>query len=176
MASEPIDGGQSKEGRAPVKATDVGAVMEAEVEMQEPGTALFDTPIGLCGIAWSALGLRGVQLPETVASAARARLAHRFPGSAERDPSAAILAIIETIRQHLSGCATAYDEAILDFAGVGAWEASVYRAALAIRYGETRTYGALFSAPGGAHTKLRLLEIEGALGPASLPLFAGTIA
>lgn len=190
--------------------------MEAEVEMQEPGTALFDTPIGLCGIAWSALGLRGVQLPEAVASAARARLAHRFPGSAERDPSAAILAIIETIRQHLSGCAAAYDEAILDFAGVGAWEASVYRAALAIRYGETRTYGALaaslgaphgaqavgralgrnpwpivipchrilaadgrtggFSAPGGAHTKLRLLEIEGALGPASLPLFAGTIA
>jgi methylated-DNA-[protein]-cysteine S-methyltransferase len=29
-----------------------------------------------------------------------------------------------------------------------------------------------FSAPGGAATKLRLLEIEGALAPATLPLFA----
>jgi methylated-DNA-[protein]-cysteine S-methyltransferase len=29
-----------------------------------------------------------------------------------------------------------------------------------------------FSAPGGATTKLRLLELEGALSPASLPLFA----
>jgi methylated-DNA-[protein]-cysteine S-methyltransferase len=105
-----------------------------------------------------------------------------------------------------------YDEGIIDFAGIGAWEASVYRAAVAIRYGATRTYGELaaslgapggaqavgqalgrnpwpivipchrilaadgrtggFSAPGGAVTKLRLLEIEGALAPATLPLFA----
>lgn len=211
-----MDGRQSKGGTAAVKATDVGVVMEAKEGMQEPGIALFDTPIGLCGIAWSAHGLRGVQLPETVASAARTRLTRRFPGSPEHDPPASILAIIETIRRHLRGSAETYDEAVLDFAGIGAWEASVYRAALAIRYGETRTYGALaaslgaprgaqavgqalgrnpwpivipchrilaadgrtggFSAPGGAHTKLRLLEIEGALGPASLPLFAGTIA
>jgi methylated-DNA-[protein]-cysteine S-methyltransferase len=31
-----------------------------------------------------------------------------------------------------------------------------------------------FSAPGGVSTKLKLLEVEGALGPASLPLFAQT--
>lgn len=30
-----------------------------------------------------------------------------------------------------------------------------------------------FSAPGGADTKLRMLEIEGALAPETLPLFAG---
>lgn len=184
--------------------------------MQELVAALFDTPIGLCGIAWSADGLRGVQMPEAGVSAARSRLARRFPGSVESEPPGSVLEIIETIRGHLRGSATVYAEAMLDFAGIGAWEASVYRAALAVRYGETRTYGALaaslgapggaqavgqalgrnpwpivipchrilaadgrtggFSAPGGAHTKLRLLEIEGALGPASLPLFAGTIA
>lgn len=180
--------------------------------MQEPGIALFETSIGLCGVAWSARGLRGVQLPEAVASAAGARLARRFPGSAESDPPASVLAIIETIRAHLCGSPARYDEAVLDFAEVGNWEASVYRAALAIRYGETRTYGEMaaslgapggaqavgqalgrnpwpivvpchrilaadgrtggFSAPGGAGTKLRLLEIEGALAPTTLPLFA----
>ena len=30
-----------------------------------------------------------------------------------------------------------------------------------------------FSAPGGADTKLRMLEIEGALSPETLPLFGG---
>ena len=30
-----------------------------------------------------------------------------------------------------------------------------------------------FSAPGGADTKLRMLEIEGALSPDTLPLFGG---
>ena len=31
-----------------------------------------------------------------------------------------------------------------------------------------------FSAPGGTRTKLRILEIEGALKPESLPLFGGS--
>lgn len=178
--------------------------------------SLFDTPIGLCGLVWSDLGLCGVQLPEAGARAARARLARRFPGGREGEPPASMLELIETIRRHLDGSAAIYDETMLDFAGIGAWEASVYRAALVIPYGETRSYGALaaslgapggaqavgqalgrnpwpivvpchrilaadgrtggFSAPGGAATKLRLLEIEGALAPATLPLFAGTAA
>lgn len=185
--------------------------------MAERGRTLFDTPIGRCGIAWSDHGLRGISLPVSGGeAAARASLARRFPAYEDGAPPARVRAAIERIIAHLGGAPTIYSEAELDLDGIGAWEASVYRAALAIPYGETRTYGALaaivgnptgaqavgqalgrnpwpivipchrilaadgrtggFSAPGGAVTKLRLLEIEGALAPASLPLFGGSTA
>ncbi len=45
--------------------------------MTTPGFALFDTAIGRCGIAWSAHGVIGVQLPEANALKTRARLLRR---------------------------------------------------------------------------------------------------
>lgn len=180
--------------------------------MTDSGFALFDTALGVCGIVWGPDGLRGVQLPEPTAAAGRARLARRFPDLEEAPPPAAIRAVIDRIAAHLAGARDDYAGVAIDFARVGEWEASVYRAALAIPSGETRTYGALaavlgepgaaqavgqalgrnpwpivvpchritaadgrtggFSAPGGAVTKLRLLEIEGALAAETLPLFA----
>ena len=179
--------------------------------MDGAGFALFATPIGTCGIAWSAHGLRGVQLPEADDQKALARLERRFPDLAlsTSDP---IAEIIEEIGLHLSGEAVGYRKVKLDFSGVHPFERSVYAAARAIPFGQTRTYGALaaqvgdpqaaqavgqalgrnpwpiiipchritaaegrtggFSAPGGTVTKLRLLEIEGALAPETLPLFA----
>ena len=29
-----------------------------------PGFALFDTPLGTCGVAWNGHGMLGIQLPE----------------------------------------------------------------------------------------------------------------
>ena len=43
------------------------------------GFALFDTPIGACGIAWSERGVAGVQLPEAHEQATRARMRRRLP-------------------------------------------------------------------------------------------------
>ena len=43
--------------------------------------ALFDTPIGCCGIVWSERGIAGVQLPEASAQATRNRILRRFPGA-----------------------------------------------------------------------------------------------
>lgn len=180
--------------------------------MNDSGYALFETPLGACGIAWGPAGLRGLQLPESTDAKALARLAQRFPDLEEASPPDHIQAVIGRIAAHLGGARDDYADVALDFDRVGAWEASVYRAALAIPPGETRTYGALaaslgdpgaaqavgqalgrnpwpivvpchritaadgrtggFSAPGGATTKLTLLEIEGALAVERLPLFA----
>lgn len=180
--------------------------------MDEIEYALFDTPLGACGIAWGAGGIVATRLPEPETSALRARLARRFGGAAEAEPTAAARAAMNLIVAHLGGARIDYADVPLDFGRVGAWEASVYRVARAIPHGETRTYGALaatlgepgaaqavgqalgrnpwpiivpchritgadgraggFSAPGGAATKLRLLEIEGALAAERLPLFA----
>ena len=179
--------------------------------MGAAGFALFETPIGACGIAWTPSGLCGVQLPERDAGSALARLARRFPALAEAD-AGAVGRAVDAIRSHLEGRSVDYRDVRLDLSEVAAFELSVYRAAQAIPFGETRSYGALaaalgapqaaqavgralgrnpwpivvpchritaadgrtggFSAPGGAVTKLRLLEIEGALAPDRLPLFA----
>lgn len=180
--------------------------------MTDRGFALFDSPIGRCAVAWEGDRIVGLQLPEASDSSALARLDRRFRALALAEPPQAIAALIARIVAHLGGTRVDYSLVPLALDRVGAFEASVYRAALAIPWGETRTYGALasglgdpgaaqaigralgrnpwpivvpchrvtaadgrtggFSAPGGAATKLRLLEIEGALAPASLPLFA----
>jgi methylated-DNA-[protein]-cysteine S-methyltransferase len=45
--------------------------------MDARGFALFTTPIGRCGIAWSERGVASCQLPERTPSAARLRLLER---------------------------------------------------------------------------------------------------
>lgn len=180
--------------------------------MSTSGFALFETPIGVCGIAWSEGGLLATRLPEADAARVRSSLVRRYPGLVELAMPPAVAAVAERIAGHLGGERVDYSDVALDQDGVGDWERIVYRAAAAIPSGETRTYGELaralgrpeaaqavgqalgrnpwpvvvpchrilaadgktggFSAPGGARTKLRLLEIEGALAPASLPLFA----
>lgn len=176
------------------------------------GFALFDTPIGACGIAWSEGGIVGLQLPEASDSAALARLRRRFPSPEQAEPPPAIAAAAARIAAFLGGARDDFAELPLDLEGLSAFDRAVYDAARAIPAGETRTYGAVatqlgdpgqaravgqslgrnpwpivipchrvtgaagwaggFSAPGGRATKLKLLEIEGALAPESLPLFA----
>ena len=41
---------------------------------------LFETPVGLCGLAWNERGVVGFQLPEDDTLAMRNRMAKRFPG------------------------------------------------------------------------------------------------
>ena len=182
--------------------------------MHARGFAFFETPVGRCGVAWSEAGLLGTWLPEADPERGRTRLAQRFPGLDEAPMPPTVAAVAERIAAHLGGSRIDYTDVVLDDGAVGEWEMSVYRAAAAIPFGQTRTYGALakqlgrpdgaqavgqalgrnpwpivvpchrilaadgktggFSAPGGARTKLQLLEIEGALAPASLPLFASS--
>lgn len=180
--------------------------------MSDSGYALFDSPIGVCGIAWRPEGLAGVQLPSNGPSAALALLRRRFPMLVQATPPPWVEAAIESICAALSGEARDLASIELDFTGVGAFDAAVYRTAREIPVGATLTYGELaqslgnsgqaravgqalgrnpwpivvpchrvtaaagraggFSAPGGRATKLRLLELEGALAAESLPLFA----
>jgi len=182
--------------------------------MNARGFAWFETPIGACAIAWSEAGLLATRLPEADPGRARSWVARRVPELKEGAMPPPVAAIAGRIAAHLGGARVDYADVALDDGIVGAWERSVYRAAAAIPFGETRTYGALaktlgrpeaaqavgqalgrnpwpivipchrilaadgrtggFSAPGGAETKLRLLEIEGALAPATLPLFASS--
>jgi methylated-DNA-[protein]-cysteine S-methyltransferase len=176
------------------------------------GLALFETALGVCGLAWGPDGLVGVQLPEGDAARTQARLMRRFPELEFVEPSAEAMDAMARVAAFLGGAVDDLRDLALDMAGVGAFDRNVYAEARAIPPGETLTYGALatrlgdpaqaravgqalgrnpwpivvpchritaaegrmggFSAPGGQATKLKLLEIEGALAPDRLPLFA----
>ncbi|MBI5257590.1 MAG: methylated-DNA--[protein]-cysteine S-methyltransferase [Burkholderiales bacterium] len=105
------------------------------------GWAVFDTPIGPCGIAWGPLGVRGAQLPQADAEATRVRMARRFPALAEREPPAQITRLIAALQALLGGEARDLADTRLDFTGVPDFHRRVYAAALAVPPGRTVTYG-----------------------------------
>jgi methylated-DNA-[protein]-cysteine S-methyltransferase len=105
------------------------------------GFALFDTPIGWCGVAWSERGIVGVQLPEGGEQATRTRLRRRFPNASEVVPPAHVEHIISQIFALLGGERRDLRQAVLDQSAVPDFNRRVYDVARSIPAGSTRTYG-----------------------------------
>jgi methylated-DNA-[protein]-cysteine S-methyltransferase len=103
--------------------------------------ALFDTTLGRCGIAWSAVGVAGVQLPEQQDSATWTRLLRRYPGACEASPPTHVQQAIDGIAGLLRGEGRDLSAVALDMAGVAQFDQRVYRVARTIPAGTTLTYG-----------------------------------
>jgi methylated-DNA-[protein]-cysteine S-methyltransferase len=103
--------------------------------------ALFDTAIGACGIVWGEGGIVGMQLPESRADQARARLAKRYPGAAEAAPPAEIEHVIADVAALLKGEGKDLTDVPLDMSEVPDFERKVYEIARTIPPGRTLTYG-----------------------------------
>lgn len=119
----------------------------------ERGFALFDSPIGRCGIAWGAKGIVGVQLPEAGPAETRARLVRRFPGAAEGAPPPGVSRATRRIAKLLRGEVVDLSAIELDMEGVPPFRRRVYAAARAIPPGATLSYGevaARVGSPGAA--------------------------
>ncbi len=124
------------------------------------GFATFDTGIGTCGIAWNAVAVTAVQLPERTVDAVRERLRRARPGTVEGTPPAharaaiaAICVLVETGEGDLSGIE-------LDMSGVADFARAVYVAARRIPAGSTATYGEIaaeIGRPGSARAVGRAL-------------------
>jgi methylated-DNA-[protein]-cysteine S-methyltransferase len=115
--------------------------------------ALFDTPIGRCGVAWGDAGIRGLQLPAAGPRATRARMRARFPEARESDPPATVRATIAAIGRLLRGEAVDLTDVALDLDGVPSFHRQVYDAARRIPPGTTLSYGEIatrIGAPGSA--------------------------
>jgi methylated-DNA-[protein]-cysteine S-methyltransferase len=107
--------------------------------------ALFDTPIGTCGLTWNAAGVTGLQLPESTAEATRARVRRRWPGVEEvAAPPPEMQRVIERVLTLLRG-ETAEAETLadipLDLTAVPDFHRRVYEVARTIPPGRTMTYG-----------------------------------
>jgi methylated-DNA-[protein]-cysteine S-methyltransferase len=109
--------------------------------MTAEGLALFDTPIGRCGIAWGPRGIRGVQLPERRDDETRARLLRQFPGAREVAPPADVQRTIDEIVALLHGEASDLSTVRLDLVRLPPFHRRVYNVARTIPPGETLTYG-----------------------------------
>jgi O-6-methylguanine DNA methyltransferase len=107
------------------------------------GFALFDTPIGRCGIAWSARGVIGLNLPENKDSAMRARLMRLFPLAREAAPPADVERAMGAIGALLRGEASDLGSIALDLDGLPPFHRRVYQVARTIAPGTTMSYGDL---------------------------------
>jgi O-6-methylguanine DNA methyltransferase len=111
--------------------------------MTAQGFALFDTNIGRCGIAWSACGIAGVQLPEASEAKTRARLTRRYPHAREATPPADVCRAIDAITSLLRGEPRDLSAVSLDMEGIPEFDRGVYEAARGIVAGATVSYGEL---------------------------------
>lgn len=106
--------------------------------------ALFTTPIGHCGIAWSERGLTGVQLPEQDEEATRARMGRRFAQCSEGMAPPPVQEAISAVVALLSGTPREpvdLSNLVLDMDGVPPFHQRVYTLARRLAPGETVTYG-----------------------------------
>jgi methylated-DNA-[protein]-cysteine S-methyltransferase len=115
--------------------------------------ALFDTPIGRCGIAWGPRGVVGVQLPERGEPETRARLRQRFPDAREAPPPAEVQRALDGIAALLRGDPCDLTAVPLDMTAVPPFHQRVYAMARSIDRGTTLSYGEIatrLGAPGSA--------------------------
>jgi methylated-DNA-[protein]-cysteine S-methyltransferase len=104
---------------------------------------LFDTPIGVCAIAWSERGVTRVQLPERNREASEQRLLKRSPDATPAEPPPHIAGVIAAIERYADGEAVDFSDVALDVDAAEPFHRAVYDAARAVKWGETTTYGAL---------------------------------
>ena len=129
--------------------------------MTTQGFALFETPIGTCGIAWSARGIAGLQLPEATPEATRARLRRRWPDAIESEPPPGVGRAIERVLVLLKGEKADLADIPLDLEAAPEFHRKVYEVARTIPPGRTMTYGEIARRLGVPHESR---EVGQALG------------
>jgi methylated-DNA-[protein]-cysteine S-methyltransferase len=125
------------------------------------GFAIFETPIGVCGIAWSPRGITGLQLPEATAQGTRSRMRRRWAGAAETPPPPDVQRAIDRVLALLKGEAIDLGDIPVDLEVAPEFHRKVYEVARAIPPGQTMTYGDIAKRLGVPHESR---EVGQALG------------
>jgi methylated-DNA-[protein]-cysteine S-methyltransferase len=109
---------------------------------------LFDTPLGMCAVAWNGRGLVGVQLPERDPGTTERRIVARVRSAGAAAPPDWVQGLIEDIRRYLRGDKVDFSTVAVDLDGVDDLRLRIYAALRQLRFGETTTYGNLARALG----------------------------
>ena len=129
--------------------------------------ALFDTAIGVAGIAWNDAGLVACHLPEPDSETARRSFLRRFPDAAPATVPDGLAATLDGIRALMRGEKVDLSQAPLDLSRTPEFHAKVYEIARAIPPGETLTYGEIAVQLGD---KLLARDVGQALGKNPWPI------
>jgi methylated-DNA-[protein]-cysteine S-methyltransferase len=130
---------------------------------------LFDSAFGRCGVAWSARGLAGVQLPEKDAAATERRLAAKCRSAGPAQPPTAIVKLIDDVKRYLAGDRVDFSAVPVDFEACDEFRRKIYLALQQVGFGRTTTYGDLARAAGGADWE-SVREVGEAMGTNPAPL------
>ncbi|MCH7344942.1 methylated-DNA--[protein]-cysteine S-methyltransferase [Pelomonas sp. CA6] len=107
-----------------------------------------ETRLGLCGLAWSAQGLVGSQLPEATRGETRDRMRQRFPSAQRCAEGDAVPAFVADAMVQLKALmagepAPGLATLPLDERGLSPFQTALYLLARQIPQGQTRSYGEL---------------------------------
>jgi O-6-methylguanine DNA methyltransferase len=114
----------------------------------------FETPIGVCAIAWRESGKSGdplvlwFQLPEGSAALTASRIAAKSGAPQPTEPPPRICALVEKIRKHLTGELQDFRDVAVDLSAAAPFARQVLEATREIPPGRTATYGELARAVG----------------------------
>ena len=129
--------------------------------MSAQAFAIFDSPIGACGIAWNAKGIAGFQLPSATAQATRSRLQKRWTEAIESAPPPGVQRVIDRVLTLLNGEAIDLSDIPVDLDDAPEFHRKVYEVARTIPPGRTMTYGEIAKRLGVPHESR---EVGQALG------------
>jgi methylated-DNA-[protein]-cysteine S-methyltransferase len=115
--------------------------------------ALFETAFGTCGLAWSAHGIRRLQLPEADVVSTEKYIQQASGAETSSVPYGLAAHAIGALQQYFAGQAVMLGDILLDLAHTPPFHRSVYHFARDIERRRTMTYGdlaRLAGQPGGA--------------------------
>lgn len=130
--------------------------------------AVFDSPIGACGIAWSGRGVVRFLLPEASAAATEERLRAVLPEAEPAAPRGWVATLVTRVRRHLSGQPDDFADVPLDTEALPPFYAQVYEALRRVPSGATTTYGALGRKISGTTGAARAVGVAMAKNPFAL--------
>jgi methylated-DNA-[protein]-cysteine S-methyltransferase len=117
----------------------------------------FPTAIGVCALSWSEGGVIGFELPTASAGADDVATPPEF-----------IAALISRVQRHLDGTLQDFSDVRFDFGRVPEFHREVYHATLAVKAGQTTSYGGIATSLGYAPGTSR--AVGTALGANPWPL------
>jgi methylated-DNA-[protein]-cysteine S-methyltransferase len=112
--------------------------------------ALFDTALGVCGVAWGPAGVRAMQLPEGDADTTRQRLLRRASGAVDASPPPAVRQAMNGVVALLRGEPVDLGFVALDMRGLPELHRRAYEVARAIPPGRVLSYGQVAERLGNA--------------------------
>ena len=111
--------------------------------MEELGYTLFETALGVLAVAWSKRGIVALELPSVDPTDTSYRLRANAENAYRKEPPAWVSEVIVLIQKHLGGDLQNFLDVPLDLEHKTEFYRAVYKLAVEIPPGKTRTYGEL---------------------------------